>query len=54
MLEHHGTPSKLKVGELKQLIFSRTAHVPHAENNKIEDGEEEGAMLREARAVMAR
>ena len=54
LLEHHGTPSKLKVGELKQLIFSRTANVPHAKNNKIEDGEEEGAMLREARAGMTK
>lgn len=54
LLEHHGTPSELKVDELKQLIFSRTANVPHAKNNKIEDGEEEGAMLREARAGMTK
>ena len=54
ILEQKGTPSKLAVGQLKQLIFSRTGHHPHAKNNKTEEGEEEGAMLREARAAMAK
>ena len=42
------------MGQLKQLIFSRTGHHPHAKNNKKEEGEEEGAMLRELRAAMAK
>ena len=54
ILEQQGTPSKLGVGQLKQLIFSRTGHHPHAKNNKKEEGEEEGAMLRELRAAMAK
>ena len=54
ILEQKGTPSKLGVGQMKLLIFSRTGHHAHAKNNKMEEGEAEGAMLREVRAAMAK
>ena len=48
-LEAKGTPSKLKVKELKALIISRTGSGPKATNNKAP----EFPILKEARAAMA-
>ena len=54
-LKDKGTPSKLKVGQLKALIRSRTANPPKAQSNKkrgaVDDGE--GLVLKELRAAIA-
>ena len=44
---------KLRSGELRSVIESRTGHCVKASSNKVADGESEGAMLLEARAAIA-
>jgi hypothetical protein len=50
-----GSPSKLKGQQvLKDLIISRSGHLPKAANNTVAPGETEGARLKELRVAMAK
>jgi hypothetical protein len=45
------TPSRLKVGEMKLIIISRSGHGAKSKNNKVV-GDEEGGVLQELRAAI--
>ena len=54
-LAKKGTPSKIKVGEMKFIIRSRTGNAPQAKSNKKRGAvnDDEGAVLVELRAALA-